>query len=73
MEIESLLKLLIGHKVTLTYTPHEETVLRETSGILKEFNADIIHLTVYNNFGNIEEYYLNRHGCTLHSILDEGM
>lgn len=72
MTIEKILEKLIDHRVTLRYTPHEETELRETSGILKEINTNVISLTTFDVYGNRETWYLNRHACTLHSIVDEG-
>ena len=73
MTIVKILEKLIGHKVTLRYTPHEETELRETSGILKEIDTNIISLETYDVYGNLETWYLNRHACTLHSVVDEGV
>ena len=71
-ELEGILKQLLGHKVTLHYTPHEENEMRETSGILRQVTKNMIHLTIYNSYGEKVEFYLNRHACTLHSIADEG-
>jgi len=72
LNIEDALKKLIGHKVTLHFTPHEESELRESSGILVVVTPDIIHLKIYDNYGEPYDYYLNRHACTLHSVTDEG-
>lgn len=71
--LEKLLSKLINHKLVLSYTPHEEGDLRETYGVLKDFNKDIVHMELYDDYGELESnYYLNRHGCTLHSIIDYG-
>ena len=72
MNLDKVLKGLIGHKVMFHYTQHEEPEMRETTGILKAFNKDMIHLTIYNTYGEPSEFYLNRHACTLVSITDEG-
>jgi len=72
LNIEDVLEKLVGHKVILHYTPHEENEMRETSGILRSYNKGIIHLTAFNEYGEKVEFYLNRHACTLHSVVDEG-
>jgi len=72
MNLDNVLKKMIRHKVTLHYTQHEEPEMRETSGILVDFNRDMIHLEIFNDFGEPQEYYLNRHARTLVSIIDEG-
>ena len=72
LDIEKLLESLINHKVTISYAQHEEADLRETSGVLKSFNKNIIHLELFDSFGKETEYYLNRCACTLHSITDDG-
>jgi len=70
--LDELLKELVGHMVSLCYTPHGENRLRETEGILVGVNKDLIQLKLYDNFGETEKYYLNRHGCTMHSVSDYG-
>jgi len=70
--IGEILEKCINHKVTLVYNSHEESQLRETSGILVGVNAEVIYLKLYSNFGEVEDYYLNRHSCTLHSVIDLG-
>ena len=72
LDIDSVLNKLMNHKVTISFTPHEEAELRQTSGTLKEISRDIIHLETYDVYGKLDHYYLNRHACTLHSIVDEG-
>ena len=72
MNIDKVLEKLIGHKVTLHYTQHEEPEMRETSGILRDFNKDVIHMTIFTVYGEKNEWYLNRHACTLLSVIDEG-
>jgi len=72
-DLESLLNELIGHKVAISFTPHEESELRETFGILKAVSKEIIHIELYDDYGEKDsDYYLNRHACTLHSIVDHG-
>jgi len=70
--LDEVLEKLIGHKVTLHFTQHEEPELRETSGILRDFSRDVIHLTIFNWYGEKTDCYINRHACTLVSITDEG-
>jgi len=72
MNLEDILKKVVGHKVTLTFVHREEPTLRETTGILKDFDQNMIHMIVYNNFGEKENYYMNRHACTLLSVIEEG-
>jgi hypothetical protein len=72
LNLDKVLEKLIGHKVVLHHTQHEEPEMRETSGILRDFNRDMIHMTIYNVYGEKTEWYLNRHACTLLSITDEG-
>lgn len=72
MNLDRVLEKLIGHRVTLHYTQHEEPQMRESSGILRAFSKDMIHMTIYNVYGEKTEWYLNRHACTLLSITDEG-
>lgn len=72
MNINEILESLINHKVTLHYTQHEESTLRETSGILKQVNKDTIQLILFGEYGEPYTYYLNRHSCVLLSISDEG-
>jgi len=72
LNVEDVLEKLVGHRVTLRFTPHEENELRESSGILVKVTPHIIHLKIYDTYGNPYDYYLNRHACTLHSITDEG-
>jgi chromosome segregation ATPase len=71
-DLEALLNNLVGYKVAISFTPHEEDALRETEGILEDFNEEVIHLRIYDSFGDCSDYYLNRHACTLHSITDFG-
>jgi len=61
-DLKSLLADLVGHQVSLSFTLHEEGDLRDSQGILKEFD----------DWGYRYDYYLNRHACTLHSIVDYG-
>jgi hypothetical protein len=70
--MESLLKSLVGHNVSLSFTVHEEGDLRDSEGVLMDFNEDFIHLKMFDNFGLTSDYYLNRHASTLHSITDFG-
>lgn len=71
--LEETLKKLVGHKISLLYTQHEEGTLRETSGVLLSLNANIIHLQFYNRYGEEDgECYINRHACILHSVEDKG-
>jgi len=72
LDLDKILERLIGHKVVLHYTQHEEPEMRETSGILRAYSKDMIHMTLYNIYGQPTEWYLNRHACTLVSITDEG-
>jgi hypothetical protein len=72
-DLKSLLKSLIGHKLTLTFTVHEEGELRDVQGILKDFDDEFIHLKIFDFYGEVTDYYLNRHACTLHSIVDYGL
>ena len=70
--VNELLSKVVGHRVVISFTPHEEDALRETEGILEDFNEEVIHLRIYDSFGDASDYYLNRHACTLHSITDFG-
>lgn len=67
-----MLKDVVGHKVALHFTLPEEMRMREVSGILEEFNKEIIKVKVYETNGEISYQYLNRHACTLLSVIDEG-
>ena len=71
-DLKSLLNDLVGHQVSLSFTLHEEGDLRDSEGILKEFDDDFIHLEMFDTWGYRYDYYLNRHACTLHSIVDYG-
>lgn len=71
--IDTILESLIEHKVVIKFTQHEEPTLRETYGLLKYVNKDIIHMEIYDVIGNLENYYLNRHACALLSVTDEGV
>lgn len=71
-DLESLLERLLGHNVCLSFTVHEEGDLRESEGVLTNFNSEFIYLRMWDGFGESYEYYLNRHACTLHSITDLG-
>lgn len=71
-DLKSLLSDLINHQVSLSFTLHEEGDLRDSQGILKEFDDDFIHLEMFDDWGYRYDYYLNRHACTLHSIVDYG-
>ena len=70
--IEEILRSLIGHKISIRFTHYQETEMRETFGILVDVTNDIIHMKIYNEFGEQTDYYLNRHACNLHSVSDEG-
>ena len=72
MDIEKLLKKLIGHKVELSFISREEFKMRQTMGVLIEFDEDVIHCVLYDNCGDTSNWYLNRHVCTLYSIMDYG-
>jgi len=72
MDIEEILRACIGRKVAVTFYSHAEPTLRETSGILEKVTTEVITLKLYNSFGEIELYHLNRHSCTLLSVIDEG-
>jgi len=69
--MDVILKKLMNHIVTISFTPHEET-LRETTGILVKLTGEIIKLEIYATSGEKEIYYLNRRGSVLHSIIDLG-
>lgn len=71
-DLESLLKKMINHQISLSFTLHEEGDLRESDGILMDFDEDFIHLKIWDAWGYAYDYYLNRHACTLHSICDYG-
>lgn len=68
--IGDVLKTLIGHKVFISFITQESK--RTANGILKEVSDGIVHLDIYNLCGELEKYYLNRHACTLLSVIDEG-
>ena len=71
--LDELLKSLINHKVGITFTQHEEGSLRDTFGVLKDFDKNFIHIELFDDYGEREsDYYLNRCACTLHSIIDYG-
>jgi len=70
-EMERILKKLINHGVTITFTPHGES-LRETTGILIKLSAEIIEMEIYATTGEKQIYYLNRSGSRLHSVIDLG-
>lgn len=46
--------------------------MRETEGVLLGSNENMIHIRVWNTHGEEESVYINRHSCSLLSILDEG-
>jgi len=70
--VERVAEKLIQHKITISFTPHEEANLRETSGILESVEKDIVCLKMFDTYGTQQYYYLNRHACTLYSVIDEG-
>lgn len=72
MNMEKLLKKLIGHKVDLSYISHEEYKLHSTMGILVEFDEDVIRIKLYDNYGDTSNWYLNRHACRLYGVVDYG-
>jgi len=72
MKLEKILNGLVGHKITISFIS-EEGNIRNASGILKEINEEVIHIDVYNLYGEIEGYYLNRRVNILISIVDEGI
>ena len=71
MNLDKVLEKLKRHKVALHFISHDSEI-REVVGILVDFDKDMIHLEMFNNYGEPSEYYLNRHACTLLSIIDEG-
>jgi len=73
MDMEKLLKKSIGHKIDISYIAHMEGTIRMTSGILKKFDEDIIHLELHNSFNEKSDWYLNRHVCILYTIVDYGV
>jgi len=71
LNLDKILEKLKHHKVVLHYLDHNSEV-HEAVGILVDFDKDVIHLEMFNNYGESSEYYLNRYACTLLSIIDEG-
>jgi len=71
-ELENVLKKLIGHKLTLSFITNVDGTLRETTGVLRKLSPEIMELKIYTTTGESELYYLNRHVCTLHSVIDLG-
>ena len=71
MNIDEILKSLVGKKITINYTQHQESILRETCGILKHVNEHVIEMNIYNSYGDFCNFYLNRHCCVLLSISNE--
>lgn len=67
------LKSLVGHAIEVGFTMNQEFTLRHTEGILVEVTEELIHMRLYNNYGEISNYYLNRHSCQLVSVVDMGV
>lgn len=72
MDINSILKKCVGNKVGITFYASEEGKLREIEGILLNVTEQVITLEMYDHFGQKDLYYLNRHSCVLHAVVDEG-
>lgn len=73
VELDKLLERLRNHKVLITKIGHEEGEMRDTEGILVDFDKDCIHLRVWDSLGEKTEYYLNRHAAILFSVVDLGI
>jgi len=70
--IEDILRECVGHRVTITFCSVDEPKLREVSGILVQVEEQVITFKLFDNYGGSDLYHLNRHSCTLHSVIDEG-
>ena len=69
---EGILQDLIGHRVRIQVMGRDHE-LREQTGILRGVTKDMIHLTVFGDYGEGFSYYLNRHATVLFSVVDEGL
>jgi len=72
MDVETVLKSLINHKIDLSFTQHEEADLRTLSGILRKVNKDLIVIELVDTFGVSSFCYLNRYSATILSVVDYG-
>lgn len=72
--IEDVLRKHIGTKIEISYSYHEEGVLRCTTGVLRGLTKDLIVLEVMDKDHRWQRmkphlYYMNRHACNLASII----
>jgi len=69
--IDDILQQLLNRKITINYTQHEEPEMRETSGTLRGVSKDVIWIEMFDAFGRKLNYFMNRHSCTLLSVVEE--
>lgn len=73
--VEEILKNSVGQIIEIGIVHHGEVMLRITTGRLVSYNEEIIHMKLetkdhfWSRIREDADYYLNRRGCSLLSIV----